>query len=88
MENAAAVQVTPGKRQSSFVGAVVQRCHAIAAVANGGQIICDVATLEGIRSHMADLYKSCIGSGAKRALAQLAEYACLCLLPRWVQNLR
>ena len=35
------------------------RCHAIASVAHGGQIMCDSTTLEGIRSHLTELHKGC-----------------------------
>ena len=79
------MQVTPGSNDKrSYKGGVAERCRAVANVTNGGQIICDIASLEGIRSHLAELYKGCIEAGAQRALVQLAECAshatCQCLV--------
>ena len=56
-------------KASKHMGAVAQRCCAVVSVALGGQILCDSATLEGIRVQLADLYKGCIRSDAQRTSA-------------------
>ena len=56
-------------KATKCMGAVAQRCCAVVSVALGGQILCDSATLEGIRGHLADLYKGCIRSDAQRTSA-------------------
>lgn len=71
--HAAMTQVHPSKKRSKYIGTVAQRCRAVVSVTHGGQIICNTATLEGIRPHLTELYKSCIGTDAKEALHRLAE---------------
>ena len=73
-------QAHPSKKQTEYIGTVAQRCRAVASVTHGGQIICDTATLEGIRPHLTELYKGCIGADAKQALHRLAKYAAV-LMP-------
>ena len=65
---------------SAHMGAVAQRCCAIVSVAHGGQILCDSATLEGIRGHLADLYQGCIRSDAQRISAAPSVHLCHALL--------
>ena len=58
------MQVNPTSKTVEYTGAVVQQCRAISSVPNGGQIICNAATLEGIRPRLVELGKCCVDTTA------------------------
>ena len=43
-----------------YKGAVAHQSRALASIAKGGQVICDAASLVGIRSHLTELHKDCL----------------------------
>ena len=60
------------KNVKEYMGAVAHRGQALASIAKGGQVICDAATLAGIRPHLAELHKGCLAV-TTQALSELAE---------------
>ena len=53
------LQVSAMNGTTEYIGAVAQRCRALASVTHGGQIICDPPTLEGIQEQLTELHKGC-----------------------------
>ena len=47
----------------------MQHCRAVSNVAHGGQIVCNFATMAGIRPHMAKLGQYSVDLGALQGLA-------------------
>ena len=80
----AGMQVDRIKRTREVVGTVAEHCSAITSAANGGQIICNTATLSGIRPQLAELHKGCTGAAPQRTMSRPARCAQLTcdLLPR------
>ena len=68
-----AMQVNPTSKTVEYTGTVVQQCRAISSVPNGGQLICDSATLEGIRPRLVELGKCCVDTTALNGSATKPE---------------
>ena len=67
------MQVNPTSKTVEYTGTVVQQCRAISSVPSGGQIICDSATLDGLRSRLVDLGKCCIDFSALQGVTSKPE---------------
>ena len=70
------MQAIPTKQLKVYVGLVAQRALALLDVTHGGQIICDTATMAGIRPHLAELYHGHCHGVTQHGMASLERYAC------------
>ena len=67
------VQVSPEQGGREHVGAIAVKSRAVLSAPHGGQVICDSATLEGIKGHLAELYSGRVGSGSKLVMSRVAR---------------
>ena len=58
----------------TYVGVVAQRALALGGVTHGGQIICDTATMEGVRPHLAELYQGHCHAVTQHGMTSLERY--------------